>query len=189
MPQKLLKKALFFEYLTIVWNVLEGIVCISIGVLSGSIALVAYGLESGIEVFASSIVVWDLKGAKKGREKVALMLIGGAYFLASIYIAVEALTSLAAHKHPDTSIPGIIFIIVTIFVMVSLGLIKSSIGKKMKSETVLADAKFTLIDGGLAAAVLLGLVLNAMFGWWWADQLMALILAIVAFKEGIEEFR
>ena len=189
MQQKLLRKALFFEYLTIVWNVLEGIVCITIGVLSGSIALIAYGLESGIEVFASSIVVWDLKGAKKEREKFALMLIGSAYFLASIYIAVEAMTSLSAHKHPETSFPGIIFIILTIVVMVSLGLIKSVIGKKMKSGTVLADAKFTLIDGGLAAAVLIGLILNAFFGWRWADQLMALILALVAFREGIGEFR
>lgn len=188
MKHRLLTKALFFEYLTIAWNVLEGIVCIAIGFLSGSVALLAYGLESGIEVFASSVVVWDLKGKEKKREKIALKFIGIAYFIVSLYISVEALVSLLSQKHPDTSLPGIIFVILTIGVMVSLGIVKKNIGNKMRSETVLADAKFTLIDGGLAGAVLLGLLLNAIFGWWWADQVMAFFLAVVALKEGIAEF-
>jgi len=187
MQQKLLKKALFYEYLTIAWNVFEGIVCIAIGLLSGSIALLAYGLESGVEVFASAVVVWDLKGGKKTREKIALRLIGFAYFTVSLYIFIDALTSLFTHKHPDKSLPGIVFIIITIGVMLCLGLIKKNIGVKMRSGTVLADAKFTLIDGALAGTVLIGLVLNALFGWWWADQLMALLLAAVAFREGIKE--
>ena len=188
MQQKLLKKALFYEYLTIAWNVFEGIVCITIGLLSGSIALLAYGLESGVEVFASAIVVWDLKGGKKAREKIALRLIGFAYFIVSLYIFINALTSLITQKHPDKSLPGFVFIIITIGVMLSLGFIKKNLGTKMKSETVLADAKFTLIDGGLAGTVLLGLILNALYGWWWADQLMAILLAGVAFREGIKEF-
>jgi divalent metal cation (Fe/Co/Zn/Cd) transporter len=188
MQPKLLKKALFYEYLTIAWNILEGIVCITIGLLSGSIALFAYGLESGVEVFASAVVVWDLKGGKKAREKIALKLIGFAYFIVSIYIFIDAFVSLFSHKHPDKSLPGIVFIILTIAMMVSLGLIKKNIGTKMGSETVLANAKFTLIDGALASTVLLGLVLNAVFGWWWADQIMAIFLAIVAFREGINEF-
>ncbi len=188
MQQKLLKKALFYEYLTIAWNLLEGIVCITIGVLIGSSALLAYGLESGVEIFASSVVVWDLKGGTKKREKVALQLIGIAYFIVSIYIFIQAIAGLSSHKHPDSSFLGIIFIVLTILMMASLGLIKKHIGNKMGSETVLADAKFTLIDGGLAAAVLLGLFLNAVFGWWWADHLMAIVLAIVALKEGLAEF-
>jgi divalent metal cation (Fe/Co/Zn/Cd) transporter len=185
--QKLLKKALLFEYITIAWNVLEGIVCVSIGLLSGSISLVAYGLESGVEVFASGIVVWDLKGGKKEREKIVLRLIGGAYFIVSLYISVDALTSLLRHEHPTKTSFGIIFIILTVIVMLILGLIKKNIGTKMKSETVLADAKFTLIDGALAATVLVGLALNFLFGWWWADQVMALFLAAVALREGIKE--
>jgi divalent metal cation (Fe/Co/Zn/Cd) transporter len=188
MQRKFLKKALFYEYLTIAWNILEGIVCIAIGVLSGSVALLAYGLESGVEVFTSSMVIWDLQGKSKKREKIALKFIGFAYFIVSVYISVDAIVSLLSQKHPDKSLPGIIFVILTIGVMISLGLIKKDIGGKMGSETVLADAKFTLIDGALAATVLVGLVLNVLFGWWWADQIMALFLAFVALKEGINEF-
>jgi len=187
MHDKLLKKALFYEYLTIAWNILEGIVCIAIGLLSGSIVLVAYGLESGVEVFASAVVVWDLKDPGNKREKKALTYIGFAYLIVSLYIFVDASASLFGKHHPDKTISGIIFIILTVVVMVVLGLIKRQIGKQMKSETVLADAKFTLIDGALAGTVLVGLAVNALFGWWWADQLMALFLAVVACKEGIHE--
>ena len=188
MQHKLLKKALLYEYLTIAWNILEGIVCISIGIIFRSSALVAYGLESGVEVFASSVVVWDLKGGKKEREEIALKLIGVAYFIVSIYIFVDATTSLLLHKHPDKTLLGILFIILTIIMMMTLGFIKKNIGKQMGSETVLADAKFTLIDAGLAGSVLIGLLLNVVFGWWWADQVMAIFLAVVAFKEGLSEF-
>ncbi|HWY78861.1 MAG TPA: cation transporter [Candidatus Sulfotelmatobacter sp.] len=178
------KKALFYEYLTIAWNVLEGLICVTIGLLSGSIALFAYGLESGIEVFSSSVVVWDLNGKGKGRTQVALKLISFAYLIVSLYIFIDASLSLIAHHHPQKSLLGIIFIILTVIIMVALGLIKKRIGTKMRSRTVLADAKFTLIDGALAGAVLVGLVLNALFGWWWVDEVMALILAGVAFREG-----
>ena len=185
--QKLHKKALLYEYITIAWNIFEGIVCVTIGILSGSVVLMAYGLESGVEVFASSLVVWDLKGGKKEREKIALKLIGLAYFVVSLYILIDAIESLLKRTHPEASIPGIIFIVITVIMMMILGFGKKKIGKQMKSDTVLADAKFTLIDGGLAGAVLVGLVLNAFFGWWWADQVMAMFLAGVAFKEGLKE--
>ncbi len=170
LEKKLNKKALLFEYITIAWNVFEGIVCVSIGLLSGSVVLVAYGLESGVEVFASSIVVWDLKGADKKREKLALKLIGGAYFIVSAYIFIDAATSLLKGEHPEKTFLGIIFIILTVGMMLYLGLVKRKIGKELKSDTVLADAKFTFIDGALAGTVLVGLVLNALFGLWWADQ-------------------
>jgi len=187
MQAKLLTKALFYEYLTIAWNVFEGIVCITIGMLSGSVVLVAYGLESGIEVFASSVVVWDLKDPGNKREKIALRYIGFAYLVVSLYVFIDATVSLFAGHHPQKTIGGILFIILTVVVMLTLGLIKRFIGKKMKSETVLADAKFTLIDGALAATVLVGLVLNALVGLWWVDQVMALFLAGVACREGIRE--
>lgn len=185
--QRLHKKALLYEYITIAWNVFEGIVCVTIGILSGSVVLVAYGLESGVEVFASSLVVWDLKGRSKKREKLALKLIGGAYFIVSLYIFIDAATSLLKGEHPDKTVAGIIFIIITVIMMMILGFGKKKIGTKMGSETVLADAKFTLIDGALAGTVLVGLVLNALFGWWWADQAMALFLSGVAFREGLKE--
>lgn len=184
----LLKKALLYEYLTIVWNVFEGLVCVSLGFIAGSAVLMAYGLESSIEVFTSVIVVWDLKDTGKARESVALKLIGLAYIIVSFYIFIDASRSLLAGHHPEKSLTGIIFIILTVIVMLFLGIKKKSIGTKMKSNTVLADAKFTLIDASLAGTVLVGLACNVLLGWWWVDQAMALFLSGVAFKEGIKEF-
>lgn len=187
MQQKLLKKALFYEYLTIAWNIMEGIICVTIGLLSGSIVLVAYGLESGVEVFASSVVVWDLKKTKKESGKTALKLIGFAYLIVSAYIFIDASLSLLSGHHPQKTFLGIVFIVLTVLVMLTLGLIKRHIGQEMRSETVLADAKFTLIDGALAGTVLVGLAFNALLGWWWVDQSLALFLSGVAFREGIRE--
>ena len=95
--------------------------------------------------------------------------------------------SLLAGKHPEKSFFGIEFIILTVIVMVVLGLKKKQIGTQMKCEPVLADAKFTLIDGALAGTVLVGLAFNALLGWWWVDQAMALFLSGVAFREGVKE--
>lgn len=184
---KIYKKALLFEYLTIVWNILEGASCVGIGLLTGSVALVAYGLESSVEVFASSVVVWDLRGASKKREETALKLIGYAYLVVSAYIFFDAVKSIIEGQHPQKTTIGIIFIIATVFVMLTLGLIKRGIGKKMQSVTVLADSKFTLIDGALAGTVLVGLLFNALLGWWWMDQALALFLSGVAFREGLRE--
>lgn len=188
MHDKLRQKAFLFLYITIVWNIFEGIVCIITGIISGSIVLVAYGLESGVEVFASGIVLWELKGASKTREKLALRLIGGAYFIVSLYIFIDAAGSLLGGQHPGKTFFGIIFIILTVIMMMVLGFTKKSIGDKMKSQTVIADANFTLIDGALAGTVLVGLALNILFGFWWADQTMALFLSGVAFREGLKEF-
>jgi divalent metal cation (Fe/Co/Zn/Cd) transporter len=183
----LLKKALRLEYLTIVWNIFEGAVCMIIGLMSGSVALFAYGLESSVEVFASSVVIWELKGNGRGREKMALKMIGAAYLVVSAYICYDAIKSLMDGTHPEASLIGIIFLLATVIVMIILGVLKQRVGKKMGSASVLADAKFTLIDGALSATVLVGLLTNSLFGWWWMDQALALFLAGAAFREGIKE--
>lgn len=181
------KKALLLEYLTICWNILEGVVSMGIGVMSGSVSLFAYGLESSVEVFSSSVTVWGLKGAGKIREKKALKMIGWAYLVVSAYIFIDAIKSLFEMRHPQGSILGIIFMILTIIVMLVLGFLKKDVGQKINSEVVLADAKFTLIDAALSATVLIGLTLNALFGWWWTDQALALFLSGAAFREGLKE--
>jgi divalent metal cation (Fe/Co/Zn/Cd) transporter len=183
----LLNRALRLEYLTIAWNIFEGIVCIVIGFLSGSVALFAYGLESSVEVFASSVVIWELKGSGRGREKMALKMIGAAYLVVSAYIFVDAIKSIMDGDHPEASWTGIYFLVATAIVMTTLGLAKRKTGTKMKSASVLADAKFTLIDAALSTAVLVGLIVNSLFGWWWMDQALALFLAGAAFREGIKE--
>ena len=182
-----LTKALQLEYITIAWNICEGFLSVCIGLITGSVALIAYGLESSIEVFASSVTVWELKGSNKKREKQALRLIGYAYLLVSVYIFFDAFKSLLDNHHPERSYLGILLMIVTASIMLWLGIAKKRVGKKLNSQTVLADSKFTLIDAVLSITVLIGLALNTLFGWWWADQVMAIFLAIVAFQEGVKE--
>lgn len=185
--QKLLKKALFLEYFTIIWNVLEGVSSMIVGLLTGSISLFAYGLESSVEIFAASVVVWELQETGIKRRKIALKLIGVAYLIVSAYIFYDASQSFLTGHHPERSFLGVILMIFTATVMGVLGIFKRAAGKKIGSQTVLADAKFTLIDAALSSTVLIGLVLNAVFGWWWSDQAMALFLSGVAFREGLRE--
>jgi divalent metal cation (Fe/Co/Zn/Cd) transporter len=181
------KKALWLEYITIGWNIIEGAVSIIIGLLTGSVSLFAYGLESSIEVFSSGVTVWELKETGKGREKKALKMIGLAYLLVSAYIFIDASNSLFHGHHPQGTITGIIFMILTIIIMMTLGLLKKDLGKKINNKVVLADAKFSMIDAALSGTVLVGLILNATFGWWWTDQALALFLSGTAFREGLKE--
>lgn len=187
MSSQLLKRALQLEYATIAWNIFEGAASMTIGVLSGSIALFAYGLESSVEVFASAVVVWDLKGAGKKHEEQALKFIGCAYLIVSLYVFFESVYSLTMGHHAEVTLWGMILMIISMCAMLGLGLAKRSVGKKMGRNSVLADAKFTIVDALLSSAVLLGLLFNALFGWWWIDQAMALFLAGVAFREGLKE--
>lgn len=182
------KKALLLEYITIAWNVFEGIVCMTLGLLAGSVSLFAYGLESGVEVFASAVTVWGLTNKETQKvEKKALRLIGLAYLVVSAYIFLDALDSLVRGYHEQKSPLGILFLIITVIVMLVLGFLKYRVGTKIKSLVVLADAKFTLIDAALSTSVLIGLVLTFLFGWWWTDEALALFLSGAAFREGIKE--
>lgn len=185
--QKLHKKALNLEYLTITWNIFEGVVSMLLGFLAGSVSLFAYGLESSIEVFASSITVWELKGIEKGREKKALKMIGYAYLVVSVYVFIDASKSLIRGHHASQSPLGIAFLIITVIIMLLLGVWKNDVGKKLGNNVVIADAKFTLIDAGLSSSVLVGLLLNLLLGWWWTDPALALFLAGAAFREGLKE--
>ena len=114
-------------------------------------------------------------------------MIDVAYIVISAYVFIDAAKSIIEGHHPDRSFIGIILLIITAIVMLVLGLKKRQVGNAMKSETVLADAKFTLIDAALSTTVLVGLIFNTVLGWWWMDQAMALFLSGVAFREGIRE--
>ncbi len=183
------RRAFLLEYITICWNLFEGGAAMAAGIVAGSVALVAFGLDSMIEVFASAVVVWQMQGGNEEQEALALKLIGGAYLAVSLYVLQEAVRSLIAHHHADASPWGIGLLCGTVVVMLLLALGKQRIGTRLGSATVLADARFSLIDGALAATVLAGLVLNAVLGWWWADEALALVIAVLAAKEGIEALR
>jgi divalent metal cation (Fe/Co/Zn/Cd) transporter len=189
--EKFKKLAIFFLWITILWNTFEGVFSIMLGLQAKSLALFAYGLESSIEIFTSVVVLLEMSStfAKGFKEKRALQLIGIAYILVSIYIAIEAVKNIMTHQTPDTSFSGILLMVATVAMMGSLGLVKRRLGKKLNSPTVLADAKFTLIDGLLSLSVLIGLTLQFVLPFWWIDHVLALFLAVIALKEGLEELR
>ncbi len=181
----LLRRAFQLEYLTIGWNTLEGIVAIAAGLSAGSVALVAFGLDSSVEVFASLVVVWELRGADRSGEHRALRLIGVGYIVVGVYVAWDTGMSIVGGHRPDASPLGIVFLSGTVIVMILLAAGKLRIGLELDSPTVQADGRFSLIDGALAGAVLSGLILTAVLGWWWADALLAGLIAILALREGI----
>jgi divalent metal cation (Fe/Co/Zn/Cd) transporter len=150
---------------------------------------VAFGLDSSVEVLVSLTVVWELRGVDRGREQRALRLIGVAYLVVAVYVGWDAVRALLGGNRPEASPAGMLLLAATVLVMGGLGVAKLRVGRLMDSPTVVADGRFSLIDGSLAFAVLAGLVLTASFGWWWADGLLALLIAVVALREGIEAWR
>lgn len=187
--RRLRRQAFLLEYLTIAWNIFEGVAAVLVGLAAGSVALVGFGLDSMVEVFASLVVVWELGGGAQERERSALRLIGGAYLVVAAYILWSSLQSLIEGSHPSGSPIGVALTSMTVVMMLTLSAGKQWIGSRLGSQTVLADARFSLVDGLLAASVLAGLVMNLAAGWWWADPAFALVLAAAAGREGIESLK
>jgi divalent metal cation (Fe/Co/Zn/Cd) transporter len=184
--QNLLRRAFRLEYATIAWNVLEGTAALAAGFLAGSVALVAFGLDSSVEVFASAVVVWELRGVDRRRERRAVRAIGGAYLIVAVYVLVDAVNALRTGNRPEGSPLGMVLLASTVVVMLGLGIAKHRVGRALDSQTVVADGRFSLVDAALAGAVLVGLALSALFGWWWADALLAIVISLLAFREGRE---
>lgn len=185
----LLRRGLLLEYTTLVWNVVGTIVVVVAAIEARSVALAGFGLDSLIEIFASTIVVWQIRGVDLTRERPALRMIGGAFFLLAVYVLVQVLVqaayTLASGIHPAPSWPGILWLIVTVIAMLLLAWGKLLTGRQLGNPVISAEARVTLIDGYLAATVFVGLILNALFGWWWADPLTSLVLVYYGIKEGI----
>ncbi|HTK07015.1 MAG TPA: cation transporter [Ktedonobacteraceae bacterium] len=181
----LLKRGLLLEYLTLGWNVVGVIIVIVAAFAAHSVALAGFGLDSLIEIFASVVVVWQLTGVDLKRERKALRLIGIAFLLLVIYILAQLVYTLIAGIHPATSIGGIVWLAVTFIAMLLLAWGKRVTGQKLKNEVLLTEGKVTLVDAYLAGAVLIGLVLNALVGWWWADALASLVIVYYGIREGI----
>jgi divalent metal cation (Fe/Co/Zn/Cd) transporter len=184
------ERGLRLEYLTISWNVIEAIVAVVSGIAAGSIALIGFGLDSIIEVFAASVVVWELRGdADKERERRALRMIAITFFALAAYVAVQAVRDLAIKSEPAESLPGIVLAVVSLLVMPLLALAKRRTGREMGSATLVADSTETLLCSYLSVVLLAGLLLNATLGLWWADPLAALGIAFLAVREGIQAWR
>jgi divalent metal cation (Fe/Co/Zn/Cd) transporter len=180
------RRALALEFVTIAWNLLEGVLAIVAGFLAGSVALVAFGLDSSVEVFASAVVVWELRGVDRRRERRAVRAIGAAYLVVAVYILLDSGNALRIANRPEASPMGMLLLAATVLVMAVLGIAKLRVGRELHSATVTADGRFSLVDGLLAGAVLVGLALTALLGWWWADALLAIGISLLAFREGRE---
>jgi divalent metal cation (Fe/Co/Zn/Cd) transporter len=170
---------------TITYNVIEAIIAISAGTVAGSIALIGFGLDSVIEVSSAAAVAWQFSAPDpERREKVALRVIAGSFFALAAYVTVEALRTLITGNEPEHSTVGIVLVAVSVVIMPSLSWAQRRAGRELGSASAVADSKQTLLCTYLSAAVLVGLVLNAALGWWWADPLVALGLAVIAVREG-----
>jgi divalent metal cation (Fe/Co/Zn/Cd) transporter len=181
----LLKRGFLLEYLTLGWNVIGVIVVIVAAYAAHSVALAGFGLDSLIEIFASVVVVWQLRGINLSREHQALLLIGIAFIALVIYIAAQLLYTFLTGIHPVPSTLGIAWIAATFIAMLLLAYGKQVTGKQLQNEVLLTEGRVTLVDAYLAGAVLLGLVLNALFGWWWADPLASLVIIYYGVREAL----
>ena len=184
----LLRRGFALEYLTLAWNVI-GIVALAIAAFSArSVALAGFGLDSLIEIGASTVVIWELSATGEERQRRGLRLIGYAFAALAVYLLVQSTVVLAAGYHPRHSIPGIIWTSITALVMFALATGKARTGRALDNPVLVTEGRVTLIDGVLAAAVLLGLVLNAALGWWWADPAAGYVLVFYAVREVREIF-
>ncbi len=182
------------EYFTIAWNSIEGLVAVVIGLIAGSISLVGFGLDSFIEVTSGSALLWrmsvDADAQRRERnEKRALRIVGLCFLLLAVYIAYESNMDLVSRRAPKHSLPGIILACVSLIVMPLLSRAKRNVGSAMGSAAMHADAKQTEFCAYLSAILLGGLLLNALFGLWWADPVAAIVMTPIIAKAGLESLQ
>ncbi len=191
-----LRYALHLSYFTVAYNFIEGFLSILAGVLSGSIALVGFGLDSFIESLSGSVMIWRFYESRhfsdeehERREKIAIRLVSYSFFVFGAYVLYESLKKLYFLEAPEPSILGIIIALVSIIVMPILYHQKQKVGKSLASSSLLADSKQTLACVFLSVALLIGLLLNYLFGIWWADPIVGLIIVLFLFKEGYDTYK
>jgi cation efflux family protein len=180
---RLLRRGFALEYVTLGWNVVGIAVLAWTATAARSVALAGFGLDSLIEIGASTVVVWELSGGSGTRRRRALRLIGAAFAALAVYLAVQSTLVLAAGFHPRPTPAGIAWTAVTAAVMAGLARGKARTGAALGNPVLVTEGRVTLVDAILALAVLAGLVLNAAAGWWWADPLAGYVLVGYAARE------
>lgn len=184
----LLRRGRLLEGITLGWNV-AGIVVLAVAAVAArSVALAGFGLDSLIEIGASTVVLWELSGSGEERQRRALRLIGGAFCALAAYLLVQSAIVLASGYRPGHSPLGIGWTAATAVAMFALAAGKARTGRALGNPVLITEGRVTLVDGILAVAVLAGLSLNAAFGIWWADPLAALVIVFYALREAREIF-
>ncbi|MEP6463168.1 MAG: cation transporter [Frankiaceae bacterium] len=178
---------------TIAYNVIEAVVALTAGAVASSIALVGFGLDSVIEVWSAAAVAWQFSAhdhdQRDARERTALRLIAGSFFLLAAYITVDAVRGLASGGQAQHSTAGLMLAAVSLLVMPVLSTAQRRTGRELGSASAVADSRQTLLCTYLSAVLLVGLGLNSGLGWFWADPVAALIIAVVAVQEGRQAWR
>jgi cation diffusion facilitator family transporter len=191
---RMVKRGRYLEYFTIGYNSLEGLIAVAAGLLAGSIALIGFGFDSLIEVTSGAVLLWRLHADldEEGRERVeaiSLRIVGACFILLAIYVTYDSVKSLIRHESPQESNVGIVLAAVSVIVMPLLVRAKRKVAREINSRALMADSKQTELCTYLSAILLIGLLLNALVGWWWADPVAALIMVPIIVKEGIEGLR
>lgn len=175
---------------TIVYNVIEAVVAIAAGSAASSAALIGFGLDSSIEVLSAAAVAWQFTRRDPERwEKPTLRVIAVAFFALAVYVAASSALSLLGGDRPEHSAVGLVLTALSVVIMPLVSFAERRAGVEIGSATAVADSKQTLICTYLSAAVLIGLALNSLFGWWWADAVAGLVIAIFAVREGLEAWK
>ena len=184
------RRVRFIVFFTITWNVIEAAIALSAGTVASSAALIGFGLDSVIEVASAAAIAWQFTRKDPERwEKATVRVIGVAFFALAAYVAVDAILALTGVRAPEHSPVGIGIAIASLIVMPVLAWFEFRTGRELRSKSVQADAKQLLLCIYLSGTVLIGLVLNGLFGWAWADSIAALVVAGLAIREGIEAWR
>lgn len=175
---------------TITYNVIEAVVAISAGTAASSTALIGFGLDSVVEVLSAAAVAWQFSAKDpESRERAALRAIAVAFFALAGYITVDAVLTLSGMQNPEHSTVGIVLTALSLVIMPLLSLAERRTGRELGSASAVADSKQTLICSYLSTAVLVGLLLNSLLGWTWADPIAALVIVIFAIREGLEAWK
>jgi len=188
-PARLRRRGLWLEYASMAWMVAEAGVAITAGVIASSIALTGFGLDSVIELFSAGIVVWQLRGDAEERETRAVRLVGVTFFALAAYLAAESIHDLVSLARPEQSVAGLAVTAAALLIMPGLAIAKRRTGQALGSRTLIADSAETAFCAFTSAAALIGLGLNAWPGWWWADPAAALVIAVLAVREGAEAWK
>jgi len=176
--------------ITIAYNLVEAVVAITAGTLASSGALVAFGLDSTIEVLSAAAVAWQFTRRDPERwERGTLRVIAVAFFALAAYVTSSSVLALVLRTDVEHSTLGIVITAASVVLMPFLSLAERRAGRELGSATAIADSKQTLLCTYLSAAVLIGLVLNSLLGWWWADAVAGLVIAVFAVREGVEAWR
>lgn len=189
-----LRRGIHLEYLTVSWNLLEGIVSVGSGAVAGSIALIGFGIDSFVETSSGAVLLWRLRAERAGRnaeqvERRALRLVGASFILLAAYIAADSLKALIQREAPERSAVGIAIAVLSLLVMPWLAYQKRKAAGSLNSVALKADSRQTSLCAYLSAILLAGLLLNALFGWWWADPVAALAMVPIIVREGLEALR